>query len=88
MKVFKYEVRVGEHQGLRMPSGAVLLDMQCQGGDLMVWAAVDPGAPVLTRDLSVIGTGWELPGGKQSYVATAQTQDGLVWHLFDGGEFA
>jgi len=84
MKIFKYHLEVGEHQQVEMPDGAVLLDMQSQHGQLVLWACVDPDANTLVRDLSVIGTGWDLPGGKQAYVATAQTGS-LVWHLFDGG---
>lgn len=86
MKVLKYEVQPGvEHQLVPMPKGAVLLDMQEQWRGLHVWAVVDPEAQNVFRDLSVVGTGWDLPGGNQAYVATAQ-MGSLVWHLFDGGE--
>lgn len=85
MKIFKYNLEVGEHQQVEMPDGAVLLDMQSQRGQLVLWASVDPDASPVTRDLSVIGTGWDLPGGVQAYIATAQTGS-LVWHLFDGGQ--
>lgn len=86
MKIFKYEVQPGgEHQMVGMHKDAILLDMQSQGGMLVLWAAVDPQQPIVQRDLSVIGTGWDLPCGTATYMATAQ-QGSLVWHLIDGGE--
>lgn len=85
MQIWKYPLDVGRHQRVAMPRGAVLLDMQTQAGQLVAWATVDPEAEKVERDLSVIGTGHDLPGGVQAYVGTAQTGS-LVWHLFDGGE--
>jgi len=85
MRIFKYEVEVGARQRVSMPAGAVVLGMQQQGECLVMWAIVDPSAKLVYRAVSVIGTGWEVPEGVGRYVATAQTGDGLVWHLFDGG---
>jgi len=85
MQIWKYPLEVERHQMVVMPKGAVLLAFQTQKGQLALWASVDPDAPKVQRDLSVVGTGHDLPGGKQSYIGTAQTGS-LVWHLFDGGE--
>ncbi|UFK26724.1 hypothetical protein [Roseobacter phage RDJL6] len=85
MQIWKFPIAHERHQMVVMPRGAVLLDLQSQKGVLTLWACVDPEKPKVQRDLSIIGTGHDLPGGKQAYIATAQ-QGSLVWHLFDGGE--
>lgn len=87
--IWKYVLRHERHQRVPMPAGTVLLDMQDQNGQLTLWACVPMERGVVPdcveRDLSIVGTGHDLPGGKQAYIATAQ-QGPLVWHLFDGGE--
>lgn len=85
MKIFKYELRIEEHQKIGTHVGAQVLDMQCQAGQLVVWMAVDPTMPTVYREFSIVGTGHDIPDGVQTYVATAQ-RGSLVWHLFDGGE--
>lgn len=85
MQIWKFNIEVDRHQKVVMPKGAVMLDMQSQKGVLAFWACVDPNAPKVEREVSVIGTGHDLPGGEQTYIATAQ-QGSLVWHMFDGGE--
>lgn len=66
-----------------MPEGAHVLTAQMQGGDLVLWAIVQPDKPMEHRKFEVFGTGepMELPA-ESPYVATVQ--DGpLVWHVFE-----
>ena len=89
MRIWKFPLKIERHQMVVMPKGSVLLDMQDQDGVLTLWASVPIDRGIhpdsVERDLSIIGTGHDLPSGQQTYVATAQ-QGPYVWHLFDGGE--
>ncbi|AKQ75828.1 hypothetical protein FDH82_gp38 [Roseobacter phage RDJL Phi 2] len=85
MQIWKFPLRAERHQMVVMPAGSVPLSIQMQNGAPTLWASVHPDAPKMQRDLSLIGTGHDLPSGVQSFIGTVQ--DGaLVWHLFDGGE--
>lgn len=66
-----------------MPEGAVVLTAQLQGGQAMLWALCDPGAPKKTRKFEYFGTGWEIEQQQLSnYISTLQV-DGYVWHIFE-----
>jgi hypothetical protein len=73
---------------LDMPRAAQLLSAGAQGDDVVVWAAVDPNAERVQRVVTAVPTGHRLPpivtGG--GFVGTVQMDDGLVFHVFDGGE--
>lgn len=88
MTIWKYDLSVGDTVRCEMPRGAKLLHIGNQTGAIggfTVWALVDPSAPLVKRDLIVVGTGHPVFGGE--YVGT--TVNGpLVWHIFDGGEIA
>lgn len=69
-----------------MPRGAKLLDFHEQNDEPWVWALVDPKAERVDRYLIVAATGGRCPDDLP-YVGTAHlANDGLVLHLFDGGE--
>lgn len=85
-RIFKYPV---EDNGgfVEMPKGAVVLSVGEQAGDLMVWCLVDTDKRVVSRQINVVGTGWNVSGfdaGK--HLGTVQMSNGLVWHVFDGDE--
>lgn len=89
--VWKYELeRACRNQPLWMPKGAVILTAQMQTSradeSLVLWALVD-ALPEMEREervFDVVGTGSQLPEGKNHvYVDTAQSQNGLVWHVFE-----
>lgn len=75
MRIWKFPLKIERHQMV------VIV--------LTLWASVPIDRGIhpdsVERDLSIIGTGNDLPSGQQTYVATAQ-QGPYVWHLFDGGE--
>lgn len=82
-------------QRVKMPAGARLLHVQAQdvGGphavpQPMLWAQVDPNAPVVDRLIVVVGTGQAAPDPDPDdavYVGTAICGQ-IVLHVFDGGE--
>jgi hypothetical protein len=93
-KIFKYELWPTDEQIIGMPGGAQLLHVAFQDNDLMLWAKVNPEAPIVGRTIYIYGIGHEIDPSKPArYVGTAFQKtfsDGLeaafVWHVFDGGE--
>ena len=80
--IWKYAVDDGP---VSMPSGARILSVQVQRGDLTLWAEVDSDAPAEIRRFRVYGTGHELPRGlgyQDSHIATVQDEP-FVWHVYE-----
>jgi hypothetical protein len=73
---------------LDMPKGAQILSAGAQGDDVVVWAECDPDAPKVSRMVAAAPTGHPLPPAYDGadFIGTAQMADGLVFHVFDGGE--
>ena len=54
-----------------------------------MWAIVDPAQSLVKRQLWVVGTGFQDPEEvlEAKYVGTVRLhEEGLVFHIFDGGE--
>jgi hypothetical protein len=87
-KVLKYSLLdAAKYVGafaIQMPHGARVLTIQLQHGEPMMWALVDPEAPLVTRQFVVKGTGWDVEHDALVYVGTYQQVGGeYVWHLFE-----
>ena len=68
---------------IQMPAGANILTVQTQNDKPMIWAIVDPQAPMETKKFTVLGTGWFVPPSTGVYIGTFQLQGGaLVFHVF------
>ena len=84
-QIWKYRIP-GPGMEVDMPQGATPLCVQLQRGKPTLWAEVDPAAKKVKRKFNIVGTGQLYPyDAVGSYVGT-WLLDGLVWHLFDGGE--
>jgi hypothetical protein len=81
-RIFKY--RVQPFMGASMPEGAAVLSVGAQGPHIVAWATADADAPLVMRELIVRPTGDADPG--LAFVGTVQMDNGLVFHVFDGGE--
>lgn len=82
--VWKYELRIDDAQVVEMPSDADLLHVAEQNGHLCLWARVIPtGQRPERRKILIRGTG--APIWQQDHVGTVLMDNGLVWHVFDGG---
>lgn len=83
--IYKYPLPYGRLLGVKlyMPTGAQILSVQMQDGDMVMWALVDPQNPKEHRDdIRIYGTGFELLSSPGRHVATLQ--DGpFVWHVFE-----
>lgn len=87
MIIHKYRLLMKEHQQVRMPAGAVLLDVQVQESQgVMLWAVVNPGREKLvSRHIVLRGTGSSFDEPTGAHIATVQ-MGVFVWHFFDRGE--
>lgn len=72
---------------LDVPQGARILSCGAQGNDVVVWVLCDEDAPRVSRILAGHPTGSPLPPAlrRAEFVGTAQMDNGLVFHVFDGG---
>lgn len=80
--IYKYPLTLTDRQQIRLPRDAQILDVQIQGGQLMLWALLDDDATPHARNVCVVGTG-RLAGHvvDMDHVATVQAGE-FVWHVF------
>ena len=86
LTIWKYPVLINEHIQLKMPSGARILDVQCQKGHPQLWALVNPDLPKENRNFRLSGTGHPIGECAKtlSHMGTFQFGNGsLVFHLFE-----
>jgi hypothetical protein len=84
-EVWKFPLALIDNQVVAMPEGSDLLHVGEQYGTLTLWARVTPtGQREVDRLIIVRGTGH--PIFAQPHVGTVLMPNGLVWHVFDGGE--
>lgn len=71
-----------------VPRGARVLSVGAQGSDVVAWLLCASDEPVAPRLLAAWATGEVLPRAAEgaAFVGTVQMDDGLVFHVFDGGE--
>ena len=94
--VHKYPLPIQDLVVLNLPEGAIVLKIECQRGEPMVWALVDTEADHEYRAFQVFGTGANIvafePKGEWEglldddcvldHVATFQ-HHAFVWHVFE-----
>jgi hypothetical protein len=83
--IWKYVLLERGLNQVAMPANAEILHVGMQGGRPCIWAQVESTNETEERFLWVHGTGWDIsdtPVG-QRYLGTAQTDDSLVWHVFE-----
>lgn len=89
--IYKYSPRkfFPETTLIPMPSGARVLSVGQQYGELVFWVLVDPDAPTVKRAICVRPTGYELQENEPLgvFMGTVVMSNGdFVYHLFDLGE--
>lgn len=80
MRIYKYDLPIRDRQQLRLPRGATPLTVGAQGGQLKLWALVDPEKPPEPVEVCIVGTGHEWPPGFR-HLGTVEVTYGLVWHV-------
>ena len=90
--IYKYTLVVTDEQAVDMPEAAQILDVQVQADQVCLWALVDPVAPTAPRIIRIVGTGHSVSDAdllryiatfRISYIARFQTNDVLVFHVFE-----
>lgn len=85
--IWKFPMRIESHQSISMPKDAVILSVQDQFGEVMMWAIVDTEASNEDRVFFIYGTGHKYPDTpklKLTYITTFQQDGGnYVWHVFE-----
>jgi len=72
--IWKYRLPGGPKVTIGMPRGAVVLTVQVQDGEPMLWVKVDPKGKPVKRFFRVFGTGHTISDDKLEYVGTFQMQ--------------
>lgn len=82
--IWKFPLPLADEVRVPMPGGAQILTVAAVFNEPFVWAIVDPGAPVVERELSIRGTGHAL-GTVGGYIGTFVLEGGgsFVFHVFD-----
>jgi hypothetical protein len=85
--IWKFELHPWSN-AIDMPQGAKILSVGVQGSAIVMWALCDIEATMAPRLVSATPTGVSLPRAYHgaTFVGTAQMADGLVFHVWDGGE--
>ena len=82
--IWKFTIRPSGRT--EMPMGARILYVGAQGDEVCVWALVNPSHGAEYRAIHAYGTGHPTASDPGLYLGTAQMDNGLVFHLFDGDE--
>ena len=84
MVIWKYGL-ASDQNLMEMPKGARILAAGAQGGNIVLWALVNPTARLAGRRVYTVVTGEQFQS-RGAYVGTATTNGGIVVHVFDEGE--
>lgn len=86
MRIWKWKLKITDHQIINVPADAEFLDVQMQGDDCCIWYACDESAPLRPRSIAIYGAGNPIPEEAGKYIATFQMEGGaLVFHAFEFG---
>lgn len=85
--IYKYRLEKSGANLIKMPIGAQPLHVGMQDNKVYIWMEVESEYPIESRQLWLYGTGWDLAEMPRRcpYLGTAQNDQSLVWHVFDGG---
>ena len=85
--IYKYAIQLAPMQGVVMPRGAEILDVQVQRGEMQIWALVVDKRDQVQRRVYVHGTGCQIDPEladiivKKNHIGTVQ-MSGYAWHVF------
>lgn len=94
-KIFKYPLdadydgmtaRWEPCKAMELPCGAQILSVDIQNGKPVMWALVNPDAPMEKRKIYISNTGGELPDdfGRRRFIGTLLFGGGrIVLHVFE-----
>ena len=80
--IWKFELRVTDHQVIKIPIGYKILSCQVQHGELCLWCLVQPDNMIGELLIDIYGTGHPLPRRNLgTHLGTVQ-MDSMVWHVY------
>jgi len=79
--IYKYALDFDSVQDLELPTGAQILDVNEQDGRIMIWAMVEPDAPLQVIKIWIQGTGQPFNPDAKRYLGTVHP-GAFVWHIF------
>ncbi|KKL99179.1 hypothetical protein LCGC14_1817010 [marine sediment metagenome] len=83
-EVWKYEIKIIDHQEIIIPFGAKILSFQLQHGVPYMWVLVEPIGEKIIRRFRLAGTGHIIEEGGLQYIGTIKMMDDkLIYHLFE-----
>lgn len=56
-RIYKYPLQFQDRQIVPLPTGAAILTVQVQQGEICLWALVEPSLPQQARVVQIYGTG-------------------------------
>jgi hypothetical protein len=84
--IYKYPLELTDSQELFLPKDGLILSVQIQRNQIMLWALVDSNVKDHERRIiRIYGTGQEhIPASELRFIATVQMNNGqFVWHVFE-----
>ena len=84
-RIYKYVLLEADNQSIGMPTGAEILSVGEQNGELVMWARVNPDNPHGLRNIVIKGTGHPIGAHELGrFIGTVIMLGGrLVWHVFE-----
>lgn len=85
IRIWKYELKISDHQMIEMPIESEILSVKVQDNELCLWAKVDTKRSTETRVIEVFGTGNPVymdMGVSRRFIETV-VMDPFVWHVFE-----
>ncbi len=80
--IWKASLELAERQKVELPRGAKIISAQYQHGFPAIWFECDPKATQVIRQVTIVGTGHEIPKDAGDYLATLVDGSPFVWHLY------
>lgn len=81
--IWKFPLRIADTQLVPIPSGARLLHVGIQGGQVCLWAEVSPDSPIIDWTVRIYGTGHPIEPNSGRHVGTFMLNGGaIVFHAY------
>lgn len=80
--IWKYPLNAPEVE-IQIPRCAVILTARLQRGEMCLWVQVNPDAPKHRHTFRCINTGDDFDTTGLRYIATDETENGIVWHVYE-----
>ena len=77
--IYKYRLT----DNVLMTKDATILSVGEQNNVIYLWALINPGSPMTSREFEVVPTGQVRDFTNLTFIGTCHMQSGLVFHVFE-----